>query len=92
MSEDRKQLPFRYREDELDHHFKQLYKLQYHTEKTNEAIIDAVKISGLIIRKIMQDEKTGKIKRGSKWYSDRDLIEQELRKILELKETEPLRL
>lgn len=91
MSQDRKQIPFRYMESDLEHHFKQLYKLQYHTEKTNEAIIDAVKISGMIIKKILQDEKTGKIQRG-KWDRDRDLIERELRRILELSETDPLRL
>lgn len=84
----KKQLPFRYRGEELAPYFEQLFKLQYNTEKLNQAITDAVKISGMIIQKIMNDIETGKLKKGS--YNKRHLIEQELRRILELKECEPL--
>lgn len=77
---DKKQIPFRYIESELDPYFKELFVLQ-HATKRNEALTYAVKIAGQLLRKIREDIKTGKIKKHKYDYSERDTLMREIGKI-----------
>lgn len=68
---DKKQIPFRYGKDE-EKHFESLFKLQWRTQKKNEAIREALKIASELIEKL---EKVGFREYGSK-YQISDLIDK----------------
>lgn len=56
-----KQIPFRYNEEDLQKDLDELFKLQGYTQKTNEALIHAVKISASFSRKhLKKDYSSGR--------------------------------